>query len=90
MKCILKYGLEITDTQEVSLPLGSQILSAKNQRGCLKMWVLVDPHQKESKKETIHIVGTGYNAKIFDCEVRFIDTIIFSNESLVWHVFHQK
>lgn len=81
-KRIFKYPLEITDTQEISMPAGAKILSVANQRGMLCLWALCDPKAKRDSR-TIEIVGTGNPWD--DRDSVFIGSVVI--EPFVWHVF---
>lgn len=86
-KVIYKYTLEIADLQEIRMPQGARVLSAKEQYGKLVIWALCDTSQPERNKN-IQIIGTGnpieYNVSEHDWH--FVDTVLMSN-GLVWHVF---
>lgn len=82
---ILKYTLEITDYQDVTIPHGI-ILSVAEQAGALCMWALVEPEGRE-RTHCIRIFGTGGPVHRSEAELgRFIGTVPMSN-GLVWHVF---
>lgn len=49
-KTIYKYPLDVTDVQEIKLPVGAEILTVQAQNGTLCLWALVDPQGIE--KET--------------------------------------
>ena len=87
MARILKYPLEITDTQYVNLHEGAEILSAQMQNGVLCIWAL--SNDKAPKVPVcIRIVGTGH--LIDDVDAAFlipIDTV--QDGALVWHVFEE-
>lgn len=84
---IFKYQLEIIGSQKIDMPIGSQILSAKEQGGQLCVWALVDFRNTNKPKE-IMIVGTGneIDFAIGYYGMNFVDTVVMSN-GLVWHVF---
>jgi hypothetical protein len=82
---IYKYCLDITDTQTVDLPVGSDLLSVGNQLGELCLWAIVDEKQKYHSARTIEIIGTG---NPIDPKGRvFLGTVIDSFS--VWHVFER-
>ena len=86
MKTIYKYNLEITDSQSITMPLNSEILSAKNQGNNLCIWALVDTDEDLNVTYEIEIFGTGnpiYDNSTFR---EFIDTCVMPN-GLVWHLF---
>lgn len=85
-KRIWKYQLHTTDTQNLTMPVGAEILTVQTQNGpCL--WVLVDP-DAEMEKRTIETFGTGH--AIPDTPVgerKYIGTYQLHNGALVFHVF---
>ncbi len=87
MKRIYKYNLLVSDSQMVSLPLDSEILSVQMQGDSLMMWCLVDTN-KASEQIIINIFGTG-NPIDNDFKGLFIDTFQMNGGSLVFHVFKQ-
>lgn len=88
MKKIFKYELEITDFQEIEMPIGALVISAKEQNGKLCIWAEVDLRIKTTKSKKIAIVGTGnpveFSIGVYDYS--FVDTVIMSY-GLVWHVY---
>ena len=91
MKQILKYHIDITDTQRLSIPRRGKILSIGPDRtsDVLQVWVefnKVDIDSNSRQTWTIHIVGTGQS---FEPNERwqYIDTV--SAGSFVWHVFRE-
>lgn len=86
MKTIWKFGLGIHDYQEVTMPVGAQILTVQCQDGRPYLWALVDP---DATRETRHfrIFGSGFDMP--DCVGRehHIGTVQQLGGALVWHVF---
>lgn len=84
---VLKYELEITSSQMIDMPIGSRIISAKEQRGKLCIWALSDLRCSNKSKE-IKIVGTGHDIDydIGEYYFNFVDTVVMS-DGLVWHIF---
>lgn len=94
MKSIWKFPLEITQHQEIQMPIGAKILCAKVQREKICLWALIDT-RLEKEKETRHIIllGTGYEF-IADYKLEYIETAMLSGGlahplNLVWHVFER-
>lgn len=87
-KTIWKFVLEVTDTQFVNMPAGSEILSVDNQDGSLCLWAMVNPvidPTAEPERREIEIIGTG-NPIDRDMVCRkFIGTVLAA--PFVWHVF---
>ena len=85
MVVIWKFQLEITDRQDVEMPVGSEILYAGNQHEQLCLWVMCDGTYPK-KSRLIEIVGTGHPIKPQRNHRRhFIGTVII--DPFVWHVF---
>ena len=55
---IWKYPLEITDTQNLMMPEGAEILAAQMQGDTLCLWALVNPDAPKQRRE-IEVLGTG-------------------------------
>lgn len=85
---IWKFELEITDTQQVRMPKGAQILSVANQNGKVCLWAMVNPNDSLESR-CIEIIGTG-NKVAFGPGVQrsFIGTVVVN--PFVWHVFEQR
>lgn len=83
---VFKYPLIIANSQWLTLPSGSQILSVGEQVGQLVLWAMVDPENTNEPRKIL-VRGTG---QPFDgTEGRFIDTVQAAN-GLVWHIFEGK
>lgn len=87
MRTIWKLALEATDVQTVSLPLGSEILCAREQGSDICIWFRCDPLQAVKKRVQIAICGTGHPAPAAD-ETRYLGTAFLG--ALVFHVFERK
>lgn len=85
MKKIYKYAIEITDDQDIVMPVGAKILTVQNQNGVPCIWAMVDPN---SEKENVHIRvhDTGHNVPDSD-RLEYIGTFQMCGGSLVFHVF---
>ena len=86
MRRIYKYELEVTDVQQVDIPMGAIILSAQNQNGQVCVWALVDPTHPPLSR-TFRIYGTGNPCDVTLGKSTFIDTVQTMGGRLVWHVF---
>lgn len=86
-KTIYKYPLSITDEQELTLPAGSEILSAQIQHEKPCLWVLID--SDESKKDSVIIETFGTGNPIPEGQRRFIATYQLHGGGLVFHVFQR-
>lgn len=88
MTTIHKYQIGIRPIQMVSLPEGSQILSAQFQAGVLCLWAVVNPNAMKSPR-TIRVFGTGHQL-VSSVNLRHISTVQQENVGLVWHVFEEE
>lgn len=87
MKAIWKTVLEITHTQVIKVPKGSNFISVALQFDKLVVWYIVDD-RAEIEKVNIYIFGTGNPIpNTFDGE--FIGTVLMFNDALGWHVFRE-
>ena len=84
MKTIWKYQLEVTDTQEISIPCNSKILSVQTQRNKPVMWVLIDPDTEKFTKK-FRIYGTDHPIETND--LIYIGTFQLDEGSFIGHVF---
>jgi len=83
-KTIYKYPLEITDVQQIEMPLTSNILTAQMQNGVLCLWAAVETSDRLEKR-TIFIFGTG-NPMLGGVTSRdYIATV--QDGKFVWHIF---
>lgn len=89
MKRIFKYELPVMETQLLSLPKKSQVLSVGNQRENLVLWAAVDLRTKETERHIILIGTTGNSLPNLD-NADFLVTVLFDNGNFVTHVFHEK
>lgn len=91
---IYKYTLEITDTQEILLPINAEILSVKEQNDNIVIYVFVEEDMITNVQfDTwrFQIRGTGHYSANFKREnYRFLDTVKLRNGALMFHVFCRK
>ena len=86
MKTIHKYPIKTIDEQQVSMPIGAQILCVQEQNDVLTLWARVDDSQNKEARQ-ICVYGTGHEVNEYD--LAYIGTVQdFSG--LVWHVFENK
>ena len=87
-KKIYKYKLQITENQEIEVPIGYQILSLDVQDNMPYIWILIDPLQEEKMKLKFSFYTTGQD---IDCSnmkyIDYIGTVHLCNSSLVYHCF---
>lgn len=89
MKTIYKYPLAVEDTVTISLPLGAQVLTVKQDttrqlgRGNLVLWAIVEHDQLSTTRYDFEVRGTGHPlGQVGD----YISTV--QDGPFVWHVFH--
>jgi len=85
-KRIWKYPLRVTDSQTITIPKGSEILSVQEQAGNPTLWVLVDDRLVTYSRRTFRIYGTGH--ALPEDPGKFIGTVQLNN-ARVWHVFEE-
>lgn len=82
MKTIFKYPIEITNIQEVKLPVGFKVIHVgldPNNTSCI--WCEVDTN-KELIRQTVYVVGTGHKLPPDAYHVGS-----FLQRVFVWHVY---
>lgn len=90
MKTIYKFILKSTDEQTLELPLGSKILSAKEQRDEIVLYALVNPDEEIKVTYSILAYGTGQNIDVKVSGYEFLDTVLLNSGSLVFHFFYKR
>jgi hypothetical protein len=87
MKTIWKFPLEITDSQDVQMPAGAEVLGIAEQYGELCMWAIVDT-DADLEARSFAVVGTGN--PIPDDVVYVSSTRMPVGDVIaVWHVFER-
>lgn len=84
---IWKFELSNSDTQNISMPKGAEILTAQVQNGTPYIWALVDTIA-ETEIRTIEIFGTG-SPILSDMGTsrKYISTIQLLDGRFIVHVF---
>ena len=83
MKTVYKYNLLMTQRQNITMPLGYQLLNIEVQNGIPRIWAKVDTDQPDTEVE-LATYGTGEKIEESD-NLRYIGT--FQINGLVAHVF---
>lgn len=83
-KRIYKYPLQVTDKQEIELPLTATVLSVQADGDKLFFWALVDINEK-TKPRVFRVIGTGHDIPDFKF-LHYLGTVQTHGGSLVWHV----
>jgi len=86
---VYKYSVKSTGSTKIEVPVGAEILSAKNQNEGLEIWALVDGAQTKTREITIRSFVTGLEEVPDPDNLSFIDTVLFQNDRFVVHVFQQ-
>jgi len=86
-KTIWKFPLKVTDGQNITMPIGAEILTIQTQNEEPYLWALVDP-KAETESRHIEIFGTGHPVG-YDMGVsrKYISTFQIRNGQLVFHAF---
>ena len=84
---VYKYQLNALELQELFVVKNAQILSVANQHERLCLWALLDGEETQFESRKILVVGTGH--ALPHGEFRFIGTVLFEGDSLVFHVFEK-
>ncbi len=84
-RAIFKYPLSLTDTQRVTLPVGSQVLTVQSQGGSLQLWAIVPTNVTASEDVEVRVYGTGMPVDV--AGFRYLTTIQQGGGALVWHFF---
>lgn len=85
---IHKAVLKAIDLQTITLPLGAEILCAREQRNDICIWYRCDPAQVVKRECQIAVCGTGHPAPPAD-EARYLGTAFLYGGDLVFHVFER-
>ncbi len=88
MKKIYKYGLEITDTQDLLIVGFREVLSVTVQYGNLALYAVVDTEDPKTTSIAISIRGTGHNYDL-DSSWTFLGTHQMAGGNLIWHVWYK-
>ncbi len=83
---VWKFSIHVKDglTEHITVPAGTQFLSAGMQGGNVVLWGLCPQIDLRENREIL-VVGTGWEMPETG-ELKFIDTVQAAN-GLVWHVF---
>lgn len=86
---IWKFPIEVTDSQEILMPGGTQILHVGVQRGIPCLWALVRlPEDANKVVREIVTIGTGH--PIDDASrLKYIGTYQLMEGGLVFHIFER-
>ncbi len=84
MAAIWKAKLELTDEQDIAVPEGAELLSAREQFDDVCIWFKCNPQNPMTRKR-IRIAGEGHH--IPDDGHRFLGTAKLRGGSLMFHIF---
>jgi hypothetical protein len=83
---VWKKALLALDVQEIEVPDGAEILTAREQLGQLCIWFRCDPNAKLVMRQ-IAICGTGHSSP---SNGRYVGTGFMNGGDLVFHVFENS
>lgn len=89
MKIIYKYTLDVTDFQEIEMPFGSKIIkvapvSRPFESDKVVLWCICPSDSTVVKRGFVLIAtGRGFDDK----GLKYVDSVIFQKNSLVFHLF---
>lgn len=84
---IWKQALKPEPVQQVELPIGAEILCAREQFNDICIWYRCDPTEKMEPR-TIAICGTGHKAP-HEKESRYLGTASLHGGNYIYHVFER-
>ena len=85
MKTIWKVVLRPVIVQDIQVPVGAEILCAREQYEKICIWFRCDP-DAAIEKRTIAIIGTGAEAPD---DGRYLGTASLDSGNLIFHVFEK-
>ena len=87
MKTIYKYPLKLEGFQEISIPMGAELLTVLEQNDFPVVYFRVDPTRENFYLE-IRILGTGQPTEDDYLEnSTYLGTITTHSGRFVWHIF---
>jgi hypothetical protein len=89
MKRIFKYPLQVVDSQKLTIPASSKILSVQNQNEEIVLYALVDDTITLTHTYQIIIHGTGHQADDV-LDFNFLGTVSMHGGRLMFHVFTRR
>lgn len=84
---IYKYPLVIEDEQNISMPLGAELLTVELQHGRPCLWAIVDEEQPNTEDRKLLIIGTGNPMPKVGKYLATFQSMGNGGFSFVWHVF---
>jgi len=81
---IWKYTLKLTDTQQISMPIGAKALTVQWQNGMMCLWALCNELNNKENREIL-ICGTGNDYPVIKGD--YVGTFQMSEGKLIFHVF---
>lgn len=85
---VWKAVLRPTDMQKIMVPIGAEMLCAREQDGQICVWYRCNPSAPMEARE-IAIVGTGRPAPS-GADDRYLGTAALSGGALMFHVFERQ
>lgn len=82
---IWKWPLELTDRQEMMMPVGARVITAQIQAGKVTIWAEVN-EQAKRRSRAFWIIGTG---NPFPQEVALVYIASVQMPPFMWHVYEE-
>lgn len=83
-RTIWKAQLELNGTQVIGVPVGAELLCAREQHDSVCIWFRCDPNEKSKETRTIALIGTGNAAPVGG---RYLGTASLRGGTLMVHAF---
>lgn len=73
------------DEHEISVPIGAEMLCAREQGDDVCVWFRCDPHAQKERR-IIYVIGTGHPCPP---HARYLGTASLQSGALMFHVFER-
>ena len=87
METIWKYEIYPQVFTEIAVNEHAEILSVKVQKERVFVWIRVDDLEPQTFRKRILCVGTGHPISRSAERLRFIDTVLMNDDTMVFHFF---
>jgi hypothetical protein len=85
---VWKQVLDIADSQELMLPAGAELLTAREQYDAPCVWFRCDPNAPKTPR-TIIMAGTGHQHVPSPEQGRYVGSCSLRGGGLIFHVFER-
>ena len=84
-RVIVEYTLTVNPKQNVSVPKGYEYVTSKVQGGKPRLWLSIDPSEKNTVELELEMIATGV---IMEKDIKdYLNTLLLRNGDLVLHLF---